>query len=176
MIEKIESLITEEQINKRVLEIAKNICKDFKGKEILLICVLKGSIMFTVDLSKRLDAPTEFEFIEASSYNNNTISNGNVVIKRDIATNIEGKNVLVIEDIIDTGRTLKKIVEHIKTKNPAMLKICALLDKPDRRIVDIKADYIGFEIEDVFVVGYGLDHAQKYRNLPFVGIVKMEDN
>lgn len=175
MIEKIEVLITEEQLDKRISEIAEEINKDFGSKEITLICVLKGGIMFMTDIAKKLKQTVEFEFIDVSSYGNDTVSSGTLTINKDLESSIEGKHVLLLEDIVDTGRTLSYLIEYLKEKNPASLKLCTLLDKPSRRVVDVKADYIGFTIPDAFVLGYGLDYAQKYRNLPYIGVLNVEE-
>ncbi|MDE6181683.1 MAG: hypoxanthine phosphoribosyltransferase, partial [Eubacteriales bacterium] len=168
-------LITEEELNKRITEIAEDITKDFGDKDLILVCVLKGGVMFMTDVAKKLKQKVEFEFIDVSSYGNETVSSGKIVLNKDIENSIEGKNVILLEDIVDTGRTLSYLIEYLKQKNPATLKICTLLDKPSRRIVDINADYIGFTIPDSFIVGYGLDYAQKYRNLPYIGILHLND-
>ena len=175
MSEKIEVLITEEQLDKRICEIAEEITRDFGSKDITLVCVLKGAVMFMVDIAKKLKQKVEFEFIDVSSYGNNTVSSGTVTINNGLETSIEGKNVILLEDIVDTGRTLSHLIKYLKEKNPASLKLCTLLDKPSRRVVDINADYIGFTIPDAFIVGYGLDYAQKYRNLPYIGILHLEN-
>ena len=175
MNERIETLITEEELNKRITEIAEDITKDFGDKDLILVCVLKGGVMFMTDVAKKLKQKVEFEFIDVSSYGNETVSSGKIVLNKDIENSIEGKNVILLEDIVDTGRTLSYLIEYLKQKNPATLKICTLLDKPSRRIVDINADYIGFTIPDSFIVGYGLDYAQKYRNLPYIGILHLND-
>lgn len=175
MSEKIEVLITEEQLDKRICEIAEEITRDFGSNDITLVCVLKGGVMFMVDIAKKLKQKVEFEFIDVSSYGNNTVSSGNITINNGLETSIEGKNVILLEDIVDTGRTLSYLIKYLKEKNPASLKLCTLLDKPSRRVVDINADYIGFTIPDAFIVGYGLDYAQKYRNLPYIGILHLEN-
>lgn len=168
---KIDVLINEEQINKRLDELAQQLMEEYQGKEIVFLCILKGSVFFTVELAKRIKNNIQFEFIEVSSYENNE-STGKVKLNKDITGSIEGKNVIIIEDIIDTGRTLSYLKEYLLQKNPASLKICALLDKPSRRIVTIEGDYIGFTIENKFVIGYGLDDEQNYRNLNYIGYVK----
>ncbi len=167
----IKVLINEEQINKRLDELANQLMEEYKGKELMFLCILKGSIFFTVELAKRIKNNIQFEFIEVSSYENNE-STGKVKLNKDITNSIEGKNVIIIEDIVDTGRTLCFLKEYLLQKNPASLKICALLDKPSRRIVPIEADYIGFSIENKFVIGYGLDDEQNYRNLNYIGYVE----
>jgi len=165
-------LIDENTIQEKILEIAKQIEKDYKGREIILICILKGSTFFTVDLAKRISNPMKFEFIEVSSYEEGTESSGIVKLNKDLSGTIKGNDVLVIEDIIDTGRTLSYLLEHLKSKEPNSIKLCTLLNKPERREIDVKVDYQGFEIEDKFVVGYGLDVNQYYRNLPFIGYIE----
>lgn len=175
MKERIEILLTEEQLNKRIAEIAEDITKDFGNEDLTLVCVLKGGVMFMTDLAKRLNQKVEFEFIDVSSYGNNTVSSGNITLNKTIDSCIEGKNVILLEDIVDTGRTLSYLVEYLKSKKPATLKLCTLLDKPSRRVVEMNADYIGFTIPDAFIVGYGLDYAQKYRNLPYVGILHFDE-
>ncbi|WP_317367911.1 hypoxanthine phosphoribosyltransferase [uncultured Tyzzerella sp.] len=175
MREKIEVLITEEQLDKRISEIANQINKDFESKDIILVCVLKGGVMFMTDIAKKLKQTVEFEFIDVSSYYGGTESSGKLTINKDLETCIEGKHVILLEDIVDTGRTLSYLIEYLKEKNPASLKLCTLLDKPSRRVVDVNADYIGFTIPDAFIVGYGLDYAQKYRNLPYIGILHLDN-
>lgn len=168
---KIKVLISEEEINKKLDEMAEKIMKDYEGKELTFLCILKGSVFFTVELSKRIKNNIQFEFIEVSSYENNE-STGKIKLNKDITGSIEGKNVIIIEDIIDTGRTLSYLKKYILQKNPKSLKICTLLDKPSRRIETIESDYVGFSIEDKFVIGYGLDDEQNYRNLNYVGYVE----
>lgn len=167
----IKMLIKEEQINKRLDELADQIMEDYKGKDIIFLCILKGSIVFTVELAKRLKNNVQFEFIEVSSYENNK-STGKIKLNKDISQSIEGKDVIIIEDIIDSGRTIFFLKEYLKQKNPSTLKVCSLLDKPSSRTFKIEADYIGFEVEDKFIVGYGLDDNQNYRNLNYVGYIE----
>ena len=145
--------------------------EEYKGQDLMFLCILKGSVFFTVELAKRIKNNIQFEFIEVSSYENNE-STGKVKLNKDITGSIEGKNVIIIEDIIDTGRTLFYLKEHLLQKNPASLKICTLLDKPSRRIVPIESDYVGFSIENKFVVGYGLDDEQNLRNLNYIGYIE----
>lgn len=169
---KIEPLISEEEINNRISEIADKINADFSSeKDLILICILKGSIMFLTDLSKKLKQSIEFEFMDVSSYWESCKSSGKVTLLKDIEIPLEGKDVLIVEDIVDTGRTLNYLKNYISKKNPSSLKICTLLDKPECRVAEITPDYIGFTIPDAFVVGYGLDYKQKYRNLPYIGIL-----
>ena len=167
----IKVLINEEQINARLDELASQIMNDYKDKEIMFLCILKGSIVFTVELAKRIKNNVQFEFIEVSSYEGHE-STGKIKLNKDITQSIEGKDVIVIEDIIDTGRTILFLKEYLLQKNPNSLKICTLLDKPSKRIFDIEADYNGFTIEDKFVIGYGLDDEQNYRNLNYVGYIE----
>ena len=172
MSDKISVLISEQEVEKRIQELAEQITKDQAGKEVQLICVLKGSIFFTCELAKRIPLPVTLDFMSVSSYGNETVSSGRVKIVKDLDEAIEGKNVIVIEDIIDSGRTLSYLMDLLKVRKPESLKLCTLLDKPDRRVTDVSVDYTGFEIPDKFVVGYGLDYAQKYRNLPYIGVIE----
>ena len=174
-IKKINVHLTEEQIEQRVRELGAEISKVYGDEPVCLICILKGSVFFTSELAKRITSPVEIEFMSVSSYGSGTSSSGVVRIVNDLGTSIEGKNVLVIEDIIDSGRTLSYLLENLKTRNPKTLRLCTLLDKPDRRVVDVNVDYVGFVIPDEFVVGYGLDYDQKYRNLPYIGFVEIEE-
>ncbi len=166
--DKIKVLISEEDVEKRIDELAKQIYEDYNGKEITFICILKGSIYFTVELSKRIPSDINFEFIRVSSYHGQN-STGVIELKVDLQGDIAGKDVIVIEDIIDTGRTLSYLKEYLKSKNPNSIKIASLLDKKERRVCKMDADYVGFDIPDKFVVGYGLDVDEKYRNLPYIG-------
>ena len=164
-------LISEEEVDKRVQEIAKQIESEYKGKIITLICILKGSVFFTVNLAKHIDQDVRLEFIRVSSYDGEE-STGEIKMKLDLKDSIPGKDVRVVEDIIDTGRTLSYLLEYLKMKSPNSIKLCTLLDKPDRRVVDVNVDYVGFQIPDKFVVGYGLDANEKYRNLPYIGVIE----
>ena len=175
MADKIRVLLTEEEVDKRINEVAAKISEEYAGKEIHLICILKGGVFFTCELAKRITVPVEVEFMSVSSYGSGTESSGIVKIVQDLSTSIEGKNVIVVEDIIDTGRTLSYLLENLKTRSPKSVRLCTLLDKPERRVVDVKVDYVGFEIPDEFVVGYGLDYDQQYRNLPYIGFVEIEE-
>lgn len=172
MAAKINVMISEEEVNKKIEELGKQISEDYAGKEVHLICILKGSAFFTCELAKRITVPVSLDFMSVSSYGDGTKSSGIVKIAKDLDESLEGKEVILIEDIIDSGRTLSYLLEILAQRNPASLKLCTLLDKPDRRVKDVKVDYVGFQIPDEFVVGYGLDYAQKYRNLPFIGIVE----
>ncbi len=170
----IKVLISETKIEKRIDEIARQINADYKGKEVVLVCILKGSVYIACEISKRLDMPVILDFMVVSSYGNGTQTSNKVLIKKDLDEEIEGKNVIIVEDIIDSGTTLSKLYNLLEKRNPASLKIFTLLDKPLRRKKDcnVKVDYIGFEIPDLFVVGYGLDYAQRYRNLRYIGVVE----
>ncbi len=167
----IKVLINENEINKKLDELAEKIMGDYKEKEIVFLCILKGSVFFAVELAKRIKNNIQFEFIEVSSYENNK-STGKIKLNKDITSSIEGKDVIIIEDIVDTGRTLSFLKKFLAEKKPASLKICSLLDKPSRRITDISADYTCFEVEDKFIVGYGLDNNQNYRNLNYIGYIE----
>lgn len=171
MVEELKVLINEETLQNRVNELAEEISNDYKNEEIILICILKGSAFFTVDLAKKLTCKSVFiDFMKVSSYENQTTeSTGKIKFKLDISKDIENKNVIIVEDIIDSGYTLNYLSNYLKEKNPKSLKLCALLDKKERRIIDVKVHYTGFEIENKFVVGYGLDYDDKYRNLPYIG-------
>lgn len=172
---KIRVLITQEEIDRRVDEIAKEIMRDYEGKDIMLVCVLKGASIFMVDLARKVTTTSlSFDFMDVSSYGSATVSQGIVKIDKDLSTPITDKHVLLVEDIIDTGQTLKRLLEHLHTKKPASLKTCVLLDKPERRVAaaeSIVPDYIGFKIPNEFVVGYGLDYNEIYRNLPYIGVL-----
>ena len=175
MAEKINVLISEQDVDARIAEIGAQISKEYEGKQVHLICILKGSVYFTCELAKRISVPVTMDFMSVSSYGDGTSSSGVVKIAKDLDETIEGKDVIVIEDIIDSGRTLSYLLEILQKRNPSSMKLCTLLDKPDRRVRDVKVDYVGFAIPDEFVVGYGLDYAQKYRNLPYIGIVEFVD-
>lgn len=171
----ISVFLTEEQINKRIAEIGAEITEKFKGESVYLVCILRGSVFFATELAKRIDLPVELDFMTVSSYGADTISSGVINVKKDLEGNIEGKNVIVMEDIIDTGNTLSRLIKLFESRNPKTITLCTLLDKPERRMVDdIKVDYTGFIVPDKFIVGYGLDWDQKYRNLPYIGLVETE--
>lgn len=176
MSEKIKVLLSEEEVNARIKEIAKKISKDYEGKEVHMICILKGGVYFMCELSKRMEVPVTMDFMSVSSYGDDTKSSGIVRIVKDLDQPLEGKDVLIVEDIIDSGRTLSYLIEILKQRKPNSIRLCTLLDKPDRRVVDVNVEYSCFEIPDKFVVGYGLDYAQKYRNLPFIGVVEFEED
>ncbi len=161
-----------EEIKSKVKEIAKQIEKDYAGEELLVVGILKGASVFCADLIREINLDVNMDFMVVSSYGNGTNSSGTVKIIKDLDVNIENKNVLIVEDIIDSGLTLSSLVAALKTRNPKSLKICTLLDKPERRTANIEVDYVGYVIEDKFIVGYGIDYAEKYRNLPYIGIVE----
>lgn len=173
MEDKIRILLSEEEVNARINEVAAQINADYAGKPIHLICILKGGVFFTCELAKRLDMPVSMDFMSVSSYGGGTESSGIVKIVKDLDEPLEGKNVLIVEDIIDSGRTLAYLIELLEKRNPNEIKLCTLLDKPERRVKkQVTVDYTCFTIPDEFVVGYGLDYAQKYRNLPYIGVVE----
>ena len=165
-------LVTEEELNAIAHRLAKQITKDYEGKKLLLVGVLKGSIYFFTDLTRYIDLPCNIDFIQASSYGAGTVSSGNIQIIKDIADDLTGFDVLLVEDILDTGNTLKYIHDMLSKRNPESIGVVTLLDKPARRTADIKADYVGVDVPDAFVVGYGLDYDQYYRNLPYIGVLK----
>ena len=174
MMEHIEVLLSEEEVDARIQEIGDMISKDYAGKEVHLICVLKGGSFFMCELAKRITVPVSLDFMSVSSYGADTKSSGVVKIVKDLDESLTGKHVLVVEDIVDSGRTLSHLLKMLKDRGPADVRLCTLLDKPDRRVVDVKVDYTGFQIPDEFVVGYGLDYDQKYRTLPYIGVVKFD--
>lgn len=171
---KIDVLISREEIEKKVRELGEKITTDYKGKELIIIGLLRGSVLFMSDLIREINLPLKVDFMTVSSYGNEKYSSREVKIIQDLSENIMGKNVIVVEDIIDSGLTLNKVLEILKTREPKSLKLAAFLNKPTRREIEVQVDYIGYDIPDEFVVGYGLDFAQMYRNLPYVGILKGE--
>ena len=174
MAERIEVLLTEEEIDKRIQEIGDQISRDYAGKHVHLVCVLKGGSFFMCELAKRITVPVSIDFMSVSSYGGDTQSSGVVRIVKDLDEPLKDRHVIVIEDIVDSGRTLSYLLDMLRSRGALDVRLCTLLDKPDRRVVDVNVDYTGFEIPDEFVVGYGLDYDQKYRNLPYIGIVKFE--
>ena len=173
MLKTIKVLIDEKKLNKRISEIANEISEEYKNEEIVLVCILKGAVYFAVELSKKITNNTVIlDFMKVSSYGNNTETSGKINFNLDTSVELENKNVIIIEDIIDSGFTLNYLYDYLEKKNPKTLKICVLLDKKERRQQDIKVDYTGFEIEDKFVLGYGLDYQEKYRNLPYIGYIE----
>ena len=174
MADKIRVLLTEEEVNKKISEVAAQINKDYEGKEVHLICILKGGVFFTCELAKRLTILVSLDFMSVSSYGSDTKSSGVVKIIKDLDEPLEGKNVIIVEDIIDSGRTLAYLIEVLKQRNPKNIELCTLLDKPERRVKkQVQVKYTCFTIPDEFVVGYGLDYDQKYRNLPYIGVVEV---
>lgn len=171
MAEKIKVLISEEEVDARIRELGEKISKEYEGKQIHLICVLKGGVFFMCELAKRITVPVSMDFMCVGSYGDGTKSSGVVRLAKDLDESIENKEVLIVEDIIDSGNTLYYLMDVLRQRKPASLRLCTLLDKPDRRVKDVHVDWTGFEIPDEFVVGYGLDYAQKYRNLPYIGVV-----
>ena len=174
MAETVRVLVEEEEVDKRIRDLGEQISKDYEGKEVHLICVLKGGVFFMCELAKRITVPVSMDFMSVSSYGDGTASSGVVKIAKDLDETLEGKDVLIVEDIIDSGRTLSYLIEILKKRGPKSLRLCTLLDKPERRVKDVKVDYVGFNIPDEFVVGYGLDYAQLYRNLPYIGVVEFD--
>lgn len=172
MAETIKVMISEQEVDAKIREIGKKISEDYVGKQVHLVGILKGSVFFVSELAKRITVPVTLDFMSVSSYGDGTSSSGVVRISKDLDESLEGKDVIVIEDIIDSGRTLAYLLDVLSKRNPNSMKLCTLLDKPDRREKEVEVDYVGFEIPDEFVVGYGLDYAQKYRNLPYIGIVE----
>ena len=173
MADNISVLISEEELDKRIRELGAQISREYEGKELHMICVLKGGVFFMVELAKRITVPVSLDFMAVSSYGSGTVSSGSIRIKKDLDESIEGKDVLIVEDIIDSGRTLSHLLSLLRTRNPASIELCTMLDKPERREVkDVHVRYTGFVVPDEFVVGYGLDYDQKYRNLPYLGVLK----
>lgn len=175
MKEKVETLISTSAISKRIDELAEQISEEFQQETVQLICVLKGSVVFMVDLAKKIKSPVKMCFMDVSSYGSGTESRGTIDILMDLDESIEGENIIVVEDIIDSGRTLHCLVDLLSLRKPRKLKVCTLLDKPDRRVCQVDVDYVGFTIPDAFVVGYGLDYAQRYRNLEYIGVISFEE-
>lgn len=173
MAETVRVLIPEEKAAKRIEELGRQISEDYAGRQVHLVCILKGGVFFMCELAKRITVPVSMDFMSVSSYGDGTSSSGVVKIAKDLDESLDGKDVIIVEDIIDSGRTLYYLMDVLKKRGPRSLRLCTLLDKPERRVRDVKVDYVGFdEIPDEFVVGYGLDYAQKYRNLPYIGVVE----
>ena len=169
-----EVYFTEEQLRDKVRELGARITEDYRGKNPLIVSVLKGSYIFMADLSRAIDIPVEIDFMSVSSYGKGTKSSGQVEIKKDLSDSIEGVHVIVVEDILDSGNTLSYLLHVLEARHPASIRLCTLLDKPERRVKPINADYVGFTVPNAFIVGYGLDYSEKYRNLPYIGILKPE--
>lgn len=174
MAENIEVMLSEEEVDRKISELGARISKDYEGKEVFLICILKGASFFACELAKRITVPVSIDFMKVSSYGSGTASTGEIKIINDLSDSIEGKDVIIVEDIIDSGNTLDRLPRVLKERNPASIRLCTLLDKPSRREVEVFVDYVGFEIPDKFVIGYGLDYDQKYRNLPYIGVVNFD--
>jgi len=175
MSDKISVLLDEEKVDKRIQEIGDQISKDYEGKQVHIICVLKGSVFFACELAKRITVPVSLDFMSVSSYGDDIQSSGIVKIVKDLDEKLEGKDVLIVEDIIDSGRTLSYLMDILQQRKPSSMRLCTLLDKPERRVVEVPVDYTCFAIPDEFVVGYGLDYAQRYRNLPYIGVVEVAE-
>lgn len=174
MAERVRVLLSEEEVDARIKQIGEQISKDYEGKQVHLVCVLKGGSFFMCELAKRISVPVSLDFMSVSSYGSETKSSGVIKIIKDLDEPLRDKDVLVVEDIVDSGRTLSYLLEMLKDRGPKSLHLCTLLDKPDRRVVDVNVDYTGFQIPDEFVVGYGLDYDQRYRNLPYIGVVEFD--
>ena len=174
MAERIEVLLTEKEVDDRIQAIGEQISRDYEGRQVHLVCVLKGGSFFMCELAKRITVPVSLDFMSVSSYGSDTKSSGVIKIVKDLDDSIKDKDVLVVEDNVDSGRTLSYLLELLKSRGPKSMALCTLLDKPDRRVVDVNVDYTGFQIPDEFVVGYGLDYDQRYRNLPYIGVVKFD--
>ena len=174
MAERVRVMFTEEEVDKRIRELGEQISKDYAGKTVHLICVLKGGSFYMTELAKRITVPVTLDFMSASSYGSSTKSSGVVRIVKDLDEPLKDKDVLIVEDIVDSGRTLSYLMKMLGDRGPSSIKLTTLLDKPDRRVTDIKVDYTGFVIPDEFVVGYGLDYDQRYRNLPYIGVVEFD--
>ena len=176
MREEINVLIKEEDIVAKVKELAEQINHDYEGKTLHLICILKGSVFFTCELAKYIKVPVTIDFMSVSSYGNGMTSSGSITVNQDLTMNLEGRDVLIVEDIVDSGRTLAYLAHMLEKRGPASLRICTLLDKPQCRISEVDVAYTGFVIDDLFVVGFGLDYAQKYRNLPYIGVLEIKED
>ena len=174
MAEHIKVLLSEKEVDERIQEIGRQISEDYEGKKVHLVCVLKGGSFFMCELAKRITVPVSLDFMSVSSYGSETKSSGVVRIVKDLDEPLKGKDVIVVEDIVDSGRSLSYLLDMLKDRGPESLRLCTLLDKPERRVVDVHVDYNGFQIPDEFVVGYGLDYDQKYRNLPYIGVVEFD--
>lgn len=174
MSETVKEMLSEEELANRIKELGEQISKDYEGESVFLVCILKGAAFFACELAKRITVPVTIDFMATSSYGSGTVSSGEVQIKKDLDLGVEGRNVIIVEDIIDSGNTLNYLSGLFKDRKAKSVRMCAMLDKPDRREVDVPVDYIGFTIPDAFVVGYGLDYDQKYRNLPYIGVVEFD--
>ncbi len=174
MSERVVEMISEEEVNARIAEIGKAISEEFAGESVFIVCVLRGAVFFATELAKRITVPVTLDFIQVSSYGSSTVSSGDIKMIRDIDLSTKGRNVVIVEDIIDTGYTLGTLKNLFNQRHAKSVKLCSLLDKPDRREMEVDVDYVGFTVPDKFIVGYGLDYDQKYRNLPYVGVVEFD--
>ncbi len=174
MSEKVRVMLPEEELDKRIKELGEVISRDYEGKTVYLVCILKGAAVFAMELAKRITVPCVIDFMATSSYGSGTVSSGVVKVTKELDMDPKGRDVLVVEDIIDSGNTLSFLQEYFKEKGANSVKLCTMLDKPDRREVDVNVDYTGFSIPDEFVVGYGLDYDQRYRNLPYIGVMELD--
>ena len=174
MEDKIRVLVPEKDVDAKIAELGKKISEDYAGRQVHLVCVLKGGVFFMCELAKRITVPVTMDFMSVSSYGAGTESSGVVKIVKDLDESLKDKDVIVVEDIVDSGRTLSYLLEMLRDRGPASLRLCTLLDKPERRVIDVHVDYTGFNIPDEFVVGYGLDYDQRYRNLPYIGVVEFD--
>ena len=175
MKERVEVLLTEREVDERIQAIGEQISKDYAGKQVHLVCVLKGGAFFMCELAKRISVLVSLDFMSVSSYGSDTKSSGVIRIVKDLDESLKDKDVIVVEDIVDSGRTLSYLLKMLQSRGPRSLALCTLLDKPERRVVDVNVNYTGFQIPDEFVVGYGLDYDQRYRNLPYIGVVKFDE-
>ena len=175
MKERVEVLLTEQKVDERIQAIGEQISRDYAGRQVHLVCVLKGGAFFMCELAKRITVPVSLDFMSVSSYGSDTKSSGVIRIVKDLDESIKDKDVIVVEDIVDSGRTLSYLLKMLQSRGPRSLALCTLLDKPERRVVDVNVNYTGFQIPDEFVVGYGLDYDQRYRNLPYIGVVKFDE-
>lgn len=175
MKERVEVLLTEREVDERIQAIGEQISKDYAGKQVHLVCVFKGGAFFMCELAKRISVPVSLDFMSVSSYGSDTKSSGVIRIVKDLDESLKDKDVIVVEDIVDSGRTLSYLLKMLQSRGPRSLALCTLLDKPERRVVDVNVNYTGFQIPDEFVVGYGLDYDQRYRNLPYIGVVKFDE-
>ena len=175
MKERVEVLLTEQKVDERIQAIGEQISRDYEGRQVHLVCVLKGGAFFMCELAKRITVPVSLDFMSVSSYGSDTKSSGVIRIVKDLDESIKDKDEIVVEDIVDSGRTLSYLLKMLQSRGPRSLELCTLLDKPERRVVDVNVNYTGFQIPDEFVVGYGLDYDQRYRNLPYIGVVKFDE-
>lgn len=175
MKERVEVLLAEQKVDERIQAIGEQISRDYEGRQVHMVCVLKGGAFFMCELAKRITVPVSLDFMSVSSYGSDTKSSGVIRIVKDLDESIKDKDVIVVEDIVDSGRTLSYLLKMLQSRGPRSLALCTLLDKPERRVVDVNVNYTGFQIPDEFVVGYGLDYDQRYRNLPYIGVVKFDE-